>query len=215
MIQWLIKIFTKTLAKIELPYIHKGFPLKDYFKLEKLLKDEKVAVVLVTTYGSGSNLGIKFGQWFGKWKYSKKTHALLFVGRDKDKFKSMSVEAVGSGIQKISFLEAIGQRDEVKVMILRHDIFNEKMINDVVDFINTIYLKDLNKNIEYDNDHNLSTDDKYDCSELCYKAINFALKKNNSGFSISPVNRLGKISFAPSDLEDTNLLLTVYDNGFK
>ena len=213
MLSWMINLYTKTIAKLHWPLCNKKFQIKDYYKIEESLKDCKLAVILVTTYGNGSNMGIKIAQNIGTKNKTKKTHAALFIG-----FKDgipMVVEASGSyGIQVVPLIQVIGQRDEVMVRISNPHLLNRSVENFMTEYVNDVIGRDGELDIPYDEDHNLEDQSRYDCAELVYHALVYAFKKARHKVLINPVVRWGKKTYTPIELEFSDLFETIYDNGW-
>jgi len=209
----MIDLYTKTIAKTHWPLCNKKFEIKDYYEIEEHLKDCKLAVILVTTYGNGSNMGIKFAQSVGTKNKTKKTHAALFIG-----FKDglpMVIEASGTyGIQVVPLVQVIGQRDEVMIRVANPHLLNSSIENFMVKYVNTVIERDGELDIPYDEDHNLEDLTKYDCAELIYHALIHGFLKARHKVTVKPVVRWGKKTYTPIELEFSDLFKTIYDNGW-
>lgn len=204
MISFIFRILTKTIGAIHWPYSSKKFNLADFQGIENKLKNLPMALLLVTTYGSfGSNILIRLGQWLGLWAWSTKTHVLIYIGGGR------VIEASGSeGIRVVSLLEAIGQRDEVKIKI---PILPAKVYIEMINFLEGIIESDIKKPILYDNDHNLLDKTAFDCSELLFHALNFGLEANQMQ-KIKPIMRFGRKTFTPIDADYLAVFATIYDS---
>lgn len=216
MLKLLMKLYSKTIAKIDFPFSHKKFKLQDYFKLEEELNKLEVpfAVGIVTTYGSGSNLGIRLSNLISKnkdKKKSRKTHAFIFINNyDGRKFRV--AEQVGTGLQEVSLLEAIGQRDEVTIRVP-----NKKFIADTTSNVAREYILDLLKqdeieNIPYDNTHALLMDNTSDCSGLVWQSLSYAFKELGQDNLLETIDRAGLETYTPVDAEFSKLFNTIYDS---
>lgn len=214
MINFLIGIYTKTIAKLNFPFSHKRFNPRDYFPIEVELGKLPVsfAVILVTTYGSGSNIGIKIAQWIGVKKWSKKTHAVAYIDC-RDGYKHRIAEASGSeGIRIISLLEGICQKDEVSILVPDYHVMNESICNFTLKYLHGVLDRDKESDVDYDNDHDLMNTDLYDCSELLFHAINYGYKRARHVQLLEPVKRAKRLTFTPLDLELSPLFIKMYDS---
>ena len=213
-----IKVYSNTLGKWHMPFSHKKFNLNDYFKIEEKLKELNVpfAIGLVTTYGNGSNLGIKFSNWMSKdkrKKKSKKTHLFIYAAH-LDGFKFRVAEQVGTGLQNSSLLEAIGQKDEVKIRIPDKRYIADPTATLATEYINNLLNIDKDTPINYDNKHVLDMDNTSDCSGLLWQALTYAFSELGLENLLETIDRLGMETFTPVDAEFSKLFTTIYDDGF-
>lgn len=214
-VTFFINLLSKTLGSWSLPYVDKKFNLNHYFQIESKLSELRVpfAIGVVTTYGHGSNILIKIAQMISKDKRkrkSKKTHALAIVETKNGKFRT--AEEMGPGLQEVTLLSSIGQRDEVLIRVPNPRLVNDQVCSYALEYIRKVLAIDRMKNIEYDNDHNLESDERMDCSELIYHALNYGFKKAGQKSLIKTVNRGGKKSWAPVEAQFSELFVDVYDS---
>lgn len=224
-LNWLIRMLSKTVGEWHWPWVDKGFAIEEYFEIEKLIRtfSNPLVVGLVKTKGHGSNLLISASQFFSKKKCFKITHALVHIGIYKG-YKHRVVESVGDGIQLVPLLTAIGQKDNV---VLRRP--NPKLVNDMVckhaiEYIHEVEKRDAEIGIEYDNDHiyDIITIEqikdysnknvKLDCSETMMQALEHGFKMTGQKSLIKMINRGGKLMWAPSDIYFSELFITFYDS---
>lgn len=213
--KFLINLVSNTIGKLSLPFVDKKFNLRDYFKIEKELSklDVPFAIAIVTTYGHGSNLLIRFTNFLSKDKRkrkSRKTHALAIVETKNGKFRA--VESIGKGVQEVTLLSAIGQRDEVKIRIPDKRYINDMVATFALGYINEVARRDEVKNIAYDSDHDLLNSDRYNCSELIFHALEHGYKRSGQASMIKIVERAGKKTWSPVDAEFSKLFRDLYDS---
>ncbi len=218
MIALLIKIYTATFAKLKMPYNHKRFKLCDYFKIEKELDklDIPFAIGISTTYGNGSNMGIKINNLFSKDKRkrkSKKTHVFIFINQ-RDGYKFRVAEQIGSGLHEISLLEAIGQQDELMIRVPNKKFLPDNVSSVALEYIHKLLDRDALENKEYDNTHLLDMDDSSDCSGLLWQALTYAFSELELENLLRTVERGGMETYTPVDVEFSRLFNTIYDDGF-
>jgi len=214
-----VNLYAKTIGSWSLPYVNKKFPIRDYFKIEKMLRnlDSPLAIALVTTYGNGSNVGIRVGQWIGPKKWTKKTHVAIQF-EIKDGYKHRVAEAVGGepmnngGLIETTLLEAIGQRDEVKILVPDFDSpLNQRIASFVCDFVADKVREDKINPIPYDDGHSILTPE-LNCSELLYKALRYAFNRADAHNPMEPVIRGGIPTWTPADVEYSDFFRVVYDS---
>jgi hypothetical protein len=210
-----VKLLSNTIGKWSLPYVEKKFNLNHYFLIEKELSKLNVpfAISVVTTYGHGSNLLISGAQKLSKDKRKRKsniTHALSIVETRNGKFRA--AEAMGPGIQEVSLLSAIGQRDEVKIRVPNPKLMNDQVCSFALDYIKRVLAIDRTKNIPYDLDHDLMDPERYDCSELIFHAVSYGFEKAGQMNLLKTVSRAGKKSWAPVEAEFSELFIDIYDS---
>lgn len=204
MLNFLSNLLTKTVGGIHWPFCFKRFKLSDYPMISEKIKNEPFIPILVTTYGSaGSNFLIRAAQFFKARYWTKKTHVLISIGGDK------VVEANGThGIQAVSLLEAIGQRDEVMIMQPKSGKFVNLMARE---YIIKLMQRDEKDPVKYDNNHDLRDSSEFDCSEVFFKAQNYGFQQMG-GKLIEPIIRFGRESYSPADIERCDNLTIVYDS---
>jgi len=225
-LNWFIKLISKTIGLLHLPFVDKSFPLSDYFEIEKHIRglESPFVVGAVKINGHGSNILIGLVQSISsKGGAFKVTHALAHIGLYNG-FKHRVVQSVGSGIKESSLLEAIGQRDTVVLRRPNPKVLNSKVCEHALEYLHAVAKRDAQVNIEYDNVHDYSEitieqvreysnkNVKMDCSETVMQAINHGFKMTNQKSLINMVNRAGKESWAPSDLYNSKLFITFYDS---
>lgn len=214
--KWIIWLYTNTVAKLDWPYSHKKFNLKDYFKIEEELDKLEIpfAIGLVTTYGAGSNFGIKFSNKLSKdknKKKSKKTHLFIFINK-RNGYKFRVAEQVGTGLQEVSLLEAVGQKDEVTIRIPNKKYIADPTASAALKYINDILDRDEVENIPYDNDHILDMNDKSDCSGLLWQALSYAFDTFDQENLLETIDRANINTYLPVDAEFSKLFNTIYDS---
>ena len=212
---WIINFLVSTIGKISFPFVEKKFNLNHYFEIEKELAKLSVpfAIGVVTTYGHGTNVLIRGAQFVSKDKRkrkSKKTHALAVIETRNGKFRT--AEAIGEGVQEVSFLSSIGNRDEVKIRIPNPKLMNDQVCSFALDYIKRVLAIDLAKNIPYDVKHDLMDPKRYDCSGLIFHAIKYGYEKAGQKNLLHTVNRAGKVSWAPVEAEFSDLFIDLYDS---
>lgn len=215
LVNWFVKLLSNTIGKWSFPWVEKKFNLNHYFNIEKKISELPVpfAIAVVTTYGHGSNLLIRGAQMISKdarKRKSNKTHALAIVRAENGKFRT--IEAMGPGIQEVSFLSSIGNRDEVKIRIPKYNLMNEKVCEQAIKYIKDVAERDAEKNIPYDLEHDISDPERYDCSELIFHAINHGFKMSDQPSPLKPVRRGGADSWAPVEAEFCELFEDMYDS---
>ena len=214
-VNWFVKILSNTIGEWSFPWVEKKFNLNHYFAIERELAKLEVpfAIAVVTTYGHGSNLLIKGAQLLSKDKRkrkSNKTHALTIVDTKNGKFRT--VEAIGNGIQEVSLLSSIGQRDEVKIRIPNKSLVNDQVCKFALDYIRQVARRDDQENIAYDLEHDLLDPKRYDCSELIFHALNYGFEMAGQKALTKTVTRGGKLSWAPVEAEFSKLFVDLYDS---
>lgn len=214
-VNWIVKFLSNTVGQISLPYVDKKFNLNHYFEIEKELAKLEVpfAIAVVTTYGHGSNILIKLAQILSKDKRkrkSNKTHALAIVETRNGKFRT--VEAIGNGIQEVTLLSSIGQRDEIKIRVPNKSLVNNQVCEFALDYIRQVARRDDQENIAYDLEHDLLDPKRYDCSELIFHALNYGFEMAGQKTLTKTVKRAGKVSWAPVEAEFSKLFVDLYDS---
>lgn len=204
MIKKLIAFF----GSLHFPWVDKKFNLNHYFELEKELEKLNVpfAVGLVSTYGHGSNLLIKLVQKLTKQtRNSKVTHAFAIISNKKNNFRV--AEFIGQGLQEATLLSAIGNRDVVKILVPNEKV-SEQNARLFIKYVKIVLARDAFTKIKYDLDHDINDHERYDCSELIFHAINYGMGEN----VLRPVRRMGRDTWSPADLENTEYLKLIYDS---
>lgn len=214
-VNWIVKLLSNTLGQWSLPYVEKKFNLNHYFKLEKELAKLEVpfAIGVVTTYGHGSNLLIHGAQFLSKDKRKRKsniTHALAVIDTRNGKFRT--VEAIGNGIQEVTLLSSIGNRDEVKIRVPNKNLVNNEVAKHALEYIRQVAERDFEENIAYDLKHDLLDQKRYDCSELIFHALNHGFEMAGQKALTKTVKRGGKVSWAPVEAEFSKLFVDLYDS---
>lgn len=225
LLDYLVIFLGKTVGSAHLPFVDKKFPLKDYFEIEKYLRqlNNPFVVGLVKTNGHGSNLLISITQLFSKKKCSKVVHAFAHIGIYGG-FKHRTVEALNEGIVEQTLLRSIGQRDNVVLRKPNLKLINENVCNHAIEYIYEVIKRDNFVNIPYDQVHNYDIitieqikDYKnkipsMDCSELIMQSLEHGFRMTNQKSLIKMVNRLGKSSWTPADIYFSDLFETFYDS---
>ena len=219
MINSIIKIASKTIGTLHFPYVDKKFNLDHYFTIEKLIREQShhFIVGLVKTNGHGTNLLVKIAT-----RDSEIVHAFAHIGIYKG-YKHRVIESVGTGIQEISLLSAIGQRDRVIPRAPNIKIIPVKVLDHAVNYCKEIAKRDSKQNIKYDNVHDYSTitygelcnynaDIKLDCSEVIMQALEHGFRKCNLHSPINRVQRGGKWTWSPLDILKSDIFTTIYDS---
>ena len=203
MLNFLMKLITNTLCLLEVPYSHKKFKLSDFKEIEARLWDEPFAVITAITYGSGANFWIKLPSWLGLWKWPSRVHSIMSIGGGE------VIEASGSeGIIRRSLFEAIGQRDEVAIFVPHKSLDISERAQK---FLLEVDSKDKARAIGYDNRHELLDAKEFDCSELFFHAVNYALKCKGR-YHLPAVDRFGRKTFFPVDIENSCFVEKIYDS---
>lgn len=225
-LNWLVAFSSNTLGSWHWPWVDKRLSLKDYFKIEKAIRQlsNPFVVGVVKTNGHGSNILISIAQLFSsRNKTNRVTHALAHIGLHGG-FKHRVVESVGSGIQEISLLEAIGQRDEVVLRKPNPHLINDQVCKHALEYIYAVAERDKNINIEYDNAHDYTEitieeirdysnkNVNLDCSETVMQSLVHGFKMAGQKNLIKMTSRAGKLSWAPSDIYFSELFITMYDS---
>ena len=227
-LNFIINLLSKTLGEWSWPWVDKEFPLKDYFGIEKEIRklQNPFVVGLVKTKGHGSNILIRFAQLISSDPRKRKgqvTHALAHIGIFNG-FKHRVVESVGEGIQEVSLLESIGQRDTVILRAPDPLLLSDEICNHALDYIKEVAKRDSLQNIEYDNDHNYEIitieelkdyskrNIRLDCSETIMQALEHGFKMVGVPSMINMINRGGKSTWSPIDILFSNLFITIYDS---
>lgn len=213
--EFLVNFIGATICHWHFPFVDKKFNLNHYFEIEKALqaRPNALAFAVVSTDGHGSNIAVKAVQWLSKnvlKRQSKSTHALIIINNKDKNFRA--AEMVGAGMQETTLLSSIGNRDHVKILVPKFDKMPEDVCNQVLDYVNRHLVIDAAKNIPYDLKHDITNPRRYDCSSLCFHAINYAYKKCGIRFSLLPVKRWGQETWTPSDVEYCELFETLYDS---
>jgi len=217
----IITFMSNAAGSIHAPWINKEFNLKDYRKIEKKIETLSTPffVGLVKTNGNFSNLLIYIAQLFSKKRTKRVTHAFAHIG---DEFKI--VESIGKGIQKISLLEAIGQRDSVVLRYPNPHFLNNTLCDHAIDYIKAVVKRDVEIGVEYDIKHSyaiIPIEDirdysiknvKLDCSELIMQALEHGFRMTDQRSLIKKTNRAGKKSWSPGDIYFSELFITFYDS---
>lgn len=208
------KLIDRTLGKWHWPFADKKFNLNHYFTIEKEMMKlpSPYAVAVVSTYGHGSNMLIKLIQQFSKEKEkrsSKFTHALVVVNNKDKNFRV--AEAIGAGLQEATLLSAIGNRDMVKILVPDYSKMPVEACNHALDYVYEVIEKNRLNRIPYDLKHNMEDPDRYDCSELVYASVNYGFKKAGLPAPLRPITRLGSKTWAPCDVEFSDLFKILYD----
>lgn len=214
-VNFFVKLFSNTIGRLSFPHVEKKFNLNHYFKIEKELAKLEVpfAIAVVTTYGHGSNILIRFAHFLSKDKRkrnSKKTHALAIVETTNGRFRA--VEAMGEGIREVTLLSSIGGRDEVKIRVPNKGLFNDSAAKYALDYIKQVAERDVSGNIAYDLQHDLLDKKRYDCSELIFHALNHGFEMAGQKALTKTVTRGGRISWAPVEAEFSKLFVDLYDS---
>lgn len=215
LVNWFVKFLSNTLGQWSFPYVEKKFNLNHYFKIEQELSKLNVpfAIGVVTTYGHGSNILIHGAQLISKEKRKRKsniTHALTIIETRNGKFRT--AEAMGPGIQEVSLLSSIGNRDEVKIRIPNPMLMNDMVCSHALDYIKRVLAVDRAKNIAYDVEHDLMDPERLDCSELIFHAVSYGFEKAGQKNLLKVVNRAGRKSWAPVEAEFSELFIDIYDS---
>jgi hypothetical protein len=216
LVNFFVKLISESIGSLSLPYIQKKFNLNHYFLIEKEIAKLEVpfAIGLVTTYGHGSNILIKAVQLISKDKRkrkSNKTHAFAIVSTENGKFRT--VEAIGKGgIQEVTLLSSIGNRDELKIRVPNKGLVNNEVSKHALDYIRQVSKRDNEQNIGYDLKHDLLDPKRYDCSELIFHALNHGFEMAGQKALTKTVKRAGKISWAPVEAEFSKLFVDLYDS---
>lgn len=225
-LNWLIRLVSKTIGEWHLPFVDKEFQLKDYFAIidyiDKLPSPFVVGTVKIK--GHGSNILIGIAQYISsKHDAFKITHALSHIGKN-DKFKHAAIQSVGTGIQEVSFLEVIGQRDTVVLRKPNPKLLNDKVCEHALEYMKAVVERDEKINIEYDNNHDYSiitieqmrdysnNNIKMDCSETVMQALDHGFRMTNQKSLVKMVERVGKKTWTPLELYNSELFITFYDS---
>lgn len=214
-VNFFVKLLSNTLGQWSFPWVEKKFNLNHYFGIERELAKLNVpfAISVVTTYGHGSNVLINFAHKLSKDKRKRKskiTHALSIIETRNGKFRV--AEAMGPGIQEVSLLSAIGQRDEVKIRVPNPKLMNDQVCSFALEYLRKVLAVDRAKNIPYDLEHDLMDPERYDCSELIFHAVSYGFEKAGQLNLLKPVSRAGKKSWAPVEAEFSELFIDIYDS---
>jgi len=166
---------------------------------------------LVSTDGAFSNFLIRLSYLFGgqKHKFSKFTHIGAYVGDFY--YEHTMVEAIGQGVVTRTLVEAICNRDNVKVLIPSSKI-NRKIAENARQNAIAISKRDALDPISYDYSHNPNDSASYDCSELVFSSIRDGFNQADQICPLHTVVRLGQETIAPIDLEFSDLFEVIYDS---
>lgn len=213
--KFLLKILDKFMY-FNWPLSHKQFNLEHYPKIlsEINRRNVKIGVGLVTTDGAFTNLLIRILNKMSKDKRKRKskiTHAFFFLVENNDIKVVESIER--KGVIKRDFLPSIGQRDLVILRTLNKKMINDKFEEKVIEYIKKVVDLDNLSDIPYDTEHNIFDQSKYDCSELIYHSLKYALKECDQHFPIEPIKRLKHPTWMPVDIQFSDLFVDFYDSN--
>jgi len=220
MLNLVASILGKTVGKWKFPYVDKKYDLDHYFELEKRLRelDSPFAVALTKGYGHGSNILIKIAQSFTSNKAKRNckiTHAIAHIGINNG-YKHRAVEAIATGIQEVSLLKAIGQKDVVVIRVPNPKKLNSQVCKYAIEYLKNLVERDKVKNIEYDNKHDYHNDESLDCSETIYRALTYGFRMADQESSVKLINVAGKDIWSPADIRVSDLFIDLYtsEKGF-
>lgn len=216
-VQNLMAFIGKTSAHIHMPYNRKKLDLNKYFELEKKLRDSlsvPFAIGLVSTDGEASNIFIKAANLFAsnkKKSKSKITHSFAYIDCING-YKHRVAEMTVNGFIINPLLSAIGQRDNVIIRVPNELLMPESVRRYAKDYLLGLAKKDEEGNIEYDFNHDNKDSEKMDCSEMIFLALKYGYEKADIRFPMMMETRLGYEAITPTDLEYSDLFVTIYDS---
>lgn len=211
-----VTIFISKLSDhIHFPWIRKRFNIYDYDAIHEKLEslDPPFAVILNQVYGESSNLLITLANLFSTNRRKIKsgiTHATAFIGLRHGN-KSRVLEAVGKGIQEVSLKNATCQKDRVVVLLPDYSKIPASVCKYANEFLNSLLDRDEVHNIDYDWEHDIHDPSTLDCSEAVYHALRYGYAKADIHCPIRLTKRFGRLTFAPVDIEFSELFIKWYD----
>lgn len=170
--------------------------------------NEECMIGLVCKKWTGSYFLIKIAQFLrseGPKRFGNYTHAFVWF-RD-ELGEPHILEALNNGIVKRSIFDAVLGKDKLLILNFK----SIKLSEEFRKYILRVNFRDEEKNIEYDEEHDLSDDSYLDCAELIYHGLKRSIDFLEMPNKINTTKRAGVLSWTPLEAEECGLFTKYYE----